>query len=150
MNDLISRQAAIYEVKELIRMGDCYCDEHSIIGTLNSLPPVQLERIIGNAINLCDSCAHNYPECPSKAEDVIFGDGKGNDNVCACNKYMPKEHKTGNWLADFDGYADEEPVYDMWWCSECGEYFDEWDDKPTWKFCPNCGAQMNCGNDDDT
>ena len=52
------------------------------------------------------------------------------------------ERKTGKWCADYDGYADGEPVYDMWWCSACGEYFDEWDDRPTWKYCPNCGAKM--------
>ena len=52
------------------------------------------------------------------------------------------ERKTGRWCADYDGYSDGEPVYDMWWCSECGTYFDEWDDKPTWNFCPNCGADM--------
>lgn len=52
------------------------------------------------------------------------------------------ERKTGTWCADYDGYADGEPVYDMWWCSACGEYFDEWDDRPTWNFCPNCGCAM--------
>ena len=44
------------------------------------------------------------------------------------------ERKTGTWCADYDGYSDGEPVYDMWWCSACGEYFDEWDDKPTWNY----------------
>ena len=44
MDDSISRQAAIQEAKELFRMGDCYCDEHSIVGMLNSLPSVQSER----------------------------------------------------------------------------------------------------------
>lgn len=60
------------------------------------------------------------------------------------------ERKTGRWCADYDGYSDGEPVYDMWWCSACGEYFDEWDDRPTWKYCPNCGAKMEGDNIDET
>ena len=39
--DLISRQQAIKEVKELFSMGDCYCDEYAIIGMLNTIPSVQ-------------------------------------------------------------------------------------------------------------
>lgn len=50
--------------------------------------------------------------------------------------------KEGEWIGEGDGYADGEMVYDMWSCSECGEYFDEWDDRPTWNYCPNCGAKM--------
>ena len=39
MNDLIDRKEAIQGVKELFSMGDCYCDELSIIGMLNGLKP---------------------------------------------------------------------------------------------------------------
>lgn len=42
-----------------------------------------------NEVNLCDSCKHTYPECPSIISDVIFGNGTGNDNICACAKYIP-------------------------------------------------------------
>jgi len=51
----------------------------------------------------------------------------------------------GYWHGEGDGYADGELVCDMWQCSCCGEWFDEWDDKPTWNFCPNCGADMRGG-----
>lgn len=37
MNDLIDRKSAIQGVKELFSMGDCYCDEISIVGMLNGL-----------------------------------------------------------------------------------------------------------------
>lgn len=43
--DLISRQQAIKEVKELFLMGDCYCDEYAIIGMLNTIPSIQLEQV---------------------------------------------------------------------------------------------------------
>lgn len=48
----------------------------------------------------------------------------------------------GQWNGEADGYADGDPVYDIWSCSCCGMYFDEWDEMPDWKYCPNCGAQM--------
>lgn len=53
------------------------------------------QRMINNQINLCDSCKYLYPACPSGKEkdDVIFGNGIGNDNICACNKYDPLKTK---------------------------------------------------------
>jgi len=48
----------------------------------------------------------------------------------------------GYWHGEGDGFADGELVCDMWQCICCGEWFDEWNDKPTWNFCPNCGADM--------
>ncbi len=48
----------------------------------------------------------------------------------------------GHYVGEYDGYADGSPVYDMWYCSECGCCFEDWDEKPTYNFCPNCGADM--------
>lgn len=52
---------------------------------LREQPTVQPD----NQINLCDSCDYLYPDCPAKNDDVSFGNGIGNDNICACNKYLP-------------------------------------------------------------
>ena len=38
-----------------------------------------------NETNLCKSCCHEYPTCD--ADDIIFGNGVGNDNICACSNY---------------------------------------------------------------
>ena len=46
------------------------------------------------------------------------------------------------WYGEADGYADGELVYDMWSCPICGKRFEEWEEKPDWNFCPNCGADM--------
>lgn len=46
------------------------------------------------------------------------------------------------WYGEADGYADGELVYDMWSCPICGKRFEEWEEKPNWNFCPNCGADM--------
>lgn len=51
----------------------------------------------------------------------------------------------GRWEGTADGYADGELVYDMWACSECGFDADGAEEKPEWKYCPNCGAQMDGG-----
>ncbi len=48
----------------------------------------------------------------------------------------------GQWIGTADGYADGELVYDMWRCSECDYDADGADEKPGWRFCPNCGAKM--------
>ena len=42
-----------------------------------------------------------------------------------------------------------------WRCSKCkttiddtaGGYWDDTDEEPTLKYCPECGAKMECGND---
>lgn len=54
-----------------------------------------------------------------------------------------EEVRHGYYQGEYDGYADGAPVYDLWYCSECGHYFEEWDEKPTYNYCPNCGAKMD-------
>lgn len=58
------------------------------------------------------------------------------------------EQKKGHYIGEADGYADGELVYDIWSCSECGCYFEDWDEQPTYNFCPNCGADMRCGENE--
>lgn len=39
-----------------------------------------------------------------------------------------------------DGYADEEMVYDTWYCPNCEEEYEvDYDD---YDFCPNCGQEI--------
>jgi len=49
----------------------------------------------------------------------------------------------GHWIGiEYDGYADGNPVYDVWECSECGEeHRGEYDTLSN--YCPNCGAKMS-------
>lgn len=58
------------------------------------------------------------------------------------------ERKKGHYIGEADGYADGELVYDIWSCSECGCYFEDWDEQPTYSFCPNCGADMRGETDE--
>ena len=55
------------------------------------------------------------------------------------------ERKKGRFIGtEYDGYADGNPVYYAWECSECGCVFE--DEEPTYNFCPNCGADMRGGD----
>jgi len=47
MDDFISRKTAVQGVRELFSLGDCYCDEFSIVGMLNQLQSAQPERTKG-------------------------------------------------------------------------------------------------------
>lgn len=102
-NDSINRQAAIDAMTNTLwhYPNECYrnLNEYEFakglaeIG-LKSVPSAQPE----NQVHLCDSCRHVYPECPSGKDDVIFGNGKGNDNICACNKYEPSTQPEPRWI----------------------------------------------------
>ena len=51
------------------------------------------------------------------------------------------QNKHGKFIGtEYDGYADGNPVYYEWKCSECGCVFEE--EEPTYRYCPNCGARM--------
>lgn len=55
---------------------------------------------------------------------------------------LEQEPKTGRWMATgYDGYADGNPVYDWWECSECG-WEHTGDGETLTPYCPNCGAKM--------
>ena len=65
----------------------------------------------------------------------------GTEEVLRSLPSVQPEPKTGKWIGtEFDGYADGNPVFYKWQCSECGCIFE--DEEPTYKFCPNCGAKM--------
>lgn len=115
-------------------------------GALLELPSAQPD----NQINLCDSCDYSFPDCPSKNDDVIFGNGIGNDNICACNKYKPTvqpEPKRGEWLTHYDALTGNMEVK----CSFCHTksnidpnlLMDSRTRVELFKYCPCCGAKMD-------
>lgn len=62
-------------------------------------------------------------------------------------KTLSSAQKTGHWIAGREigrtmlGDCIIEIQYDGWTCSECHCLCED-STKPTYKFCPNCGARM--------
>lgn len=51
----------------------------------------------------------------------------------------------GRWIpTEYDSYADGEPVWDKFECSDCGHEHKGEEDTLT-AFCPDCGARMEGG-----
>lgn len=148
---------------EWFESSDAYND---FVWAINALPSAQPERIQNNAVHLCDSCQYTYATCPSHGNDAVFGDGKGNYNICACNKYRPIEPHYDEWCNSCKEYDHEKHCCPRWnkvirqtlidarpekfghWidtgsgqeCSACGEIQYGYDNCRN--FCANCGADM--------
>lgn len=62
---------------------------------------------------------------------------------------VTSKQKTGKWVGiEYDGYADGNPVYDVFECSVCGcEHKGESDTLTN--YCPDCGAKMEAENETD-
>ena len=70
--------------------------------------------------------------------------------VLRSRKKIPTvEPKQGEWIGEGDGYADGGIVYDTWYCSNC-DHCEEGEELALPNYCPNCGADMRKGADDDT
>ena len=93
MDDTVSRQAAI-EIVDFECGGELIGTAKIITKRLSDLPPAQPDI----QTHLCDSCKYSYPDCPSESNDVLFGNGKGKDNICACNKYLPSAQLEQQWI----------------------------------------------------
>lgn len=56
----------------------------------------------------------------------------------------------GRWIPiEYDGYANGNPVWDLWECSECQEEHSG-DEETLTPYCPNCGAKMDGGTNGKT
>ena len=138
--DCVERQAAINAANRADYRGltveDVKKVTDEVVKEIKKLPPAQSDNGYSdgftdgykrgltdaqpdNQINLCDSCDYSYPDCPSESDDVIFGNGIGNDNICACNKYKPS--------------AQQEIVR----CKDC-----KWYELPSHKITENCVRWM--------
>ena len=139
MDDLIRRKDALKAVEGIIPVAPGgQIMKAMVIAALNTK---SITPSLNNKVHLCDSCQYTYVTCPSHGDDAIFGDGTGNANICACNKYVPilaqPERKTGKWInhRNDDGHN----IAD---CDQCGEAMQWFDDDIKPHFCPNCGAKM--------
>lgn len=63
-------------------------DVDDVIAAIAKLKQAPFGRL-DNQVHLCNSCKYEFPVCPIKNDDIAFGNGVGDDNICACNKYVP-------------------------------------------------------------
>lgn len=91
----------------------------------------EIENVCANAA-VCEACER------ARAADLRPADLTPEELPQAERKPGVK----GHYIGDYDGYADGAPVYDIWSCSVCGCVFEDWDEKPTYNFCPACGADL--------
>ena len=129
---------------------------------------IDMPSALNNQVNLCDSCTYTYPECSSEKDDVIFGNGIGNDNICACNKYQPTVQPVATDTNVGDTISRQAAIDALDCINEVEEVLrslptmqperaeGEWSDgyrwqrcslckqtgKKSWNYCPNCGAKM--------
>lgn len=66
-----------------------------------------------------------------------------------CKELKEKEElKHAEWLGiDYDGYANGQPVIELWECSNCG-YEHKGDYTTLTNYCPHCGAKMESEDKD--
>ena len=94
MSDLIDRRVAIENIKELFRMGDCFCDEYSIIGMLNQLPSAEPKRKQGEWIEAekgIKVTRYKCSECGSSVMDDTGYDVSADYPFCHCGADMRGE-----------------------------------------------------------
>lgn len=154
MDDFISREDTIEKMEEVDwyhqnKNGEmvhganpsehqAWYKAEDVYKVLEDMPSAQPERIQNNAVHLCDSCQYTYVTCPSHGNDAVFGDGKGNDNICACNKYRPisaqPEREKGYMKIKVISAVDGEDLF----CENCDAYCLS----PSYNFCPKCGVEF--------
>lgn len=97
MADYIRREAAIQTLRNLTfdlgdqtDIDDIIDDvlEFAISAVERLVPAADVRNVPNNKVHLCDSCKHEYPDCPASNVDMLFGDCVGNDNICCCKCYV--------------------------------------------------------------
>lgn len=127
MNDLISRQAAIEHFTTLWECIDEIIDkeewEDVCKTTANEIPPAPLYT-------------------PDEIQTMQDLEWSQMEKMYELGK---AERKKGKWIADVDRGGDVETTVNGYICSECKVFNTDKDN-----YCPNCGCQMNGGEQDET
>lgn len=101
--------------------------------------------------------------CPTAGERCRYTSSE-NPRNCCCSDWWQEEYKGyfrhhnglrqepaiqvhAAWCGvSYNSFADGNPIYEEWRCSNCGAEFEAED--LDWKFCPQCGAKMDRENKD--
>ena len=119
-SDLIDRKIAVQGVKELFSMGECYCDELSIVWMLNGLPSVKPEwkkRKKGKWIVTSEFEDYRYAKCNQCKVTQVFYHNKPLTNFCPnCGTDMRESNKLLNNCSKCK-YG-KNYLNNMWWCEK--------------------------------
>lgn len=69
------------------------------------------------------------------------------DMVRVCVDFWPAADVKPIVRGYYVGKDDGSSAYTEWICSECGCQYENWPEKPTYNFCPCCGADMRETNE---
>jgi len=137
MSDLIDRDALKKAIGKVYGCDWDYVEKYfHIAEAVNSLPSAEID----NEVYLCDFCKYDYPECPTKCSDVIFGNGMGHNNVCACAKFEIKPERTAK-VKSKNYYGTTTNTVGYFTCvGKCGNCDCEVNEH--YVYCPICGARL--------
>lgn len=97
------------------------------------------ESEVDDKLNAICHCEYNVANVASCA--TVYGYEHGFADGVEEGKKQSINH--GHWVGvGYNGYADGNPVYDIYECSVCGEEHYGEEDTLT-PFCPYCGAMMD-------
>lgn len=125
--DLIDRKIAVQGVRELFSMGDCYCDELSIVGMLNGLPSAEPEEEVFEWCHDCKEydqekhCCHRWTKVIRQTVEEM--------------RSQQSERKKGEWTEYKKSFGVYGQIYYQHDC--CPNLYES-----PYHFCPNCGAEM--------
>ena len=99
---------------------------------------IDKDEFIKSEIERC-GCVPVIGSCTADSALTCIAEGKEVKPVKPLEDLRPK----GKWIGlEYDGYADGNPVYDLWECSNCGNE-EKGEDVPEQNpFCRCCGAKM--------
>jgi len=120
--DAVSREMVISKVKELFSMGECYCDEHAIVGMINEFPSVTQKSIE------CDDAVSR-----DAVLDIICRETEWYDIRTQIEQLPSVTQKLGHWIITPFSVTGRH-----YQCSEC-KYIHTF---TKFEYCPRCGAEM--------
>ena len=128
-------------------IGSCTADNESLKTILEQTPTIKTEDLYGGRrfIFLDDVYRVISGHSDYHGDNILsaltcIAEGKEVKPVKPLEDLRPK----GKWIGlEYEGYADGNPVYDLWECSNCGNE-EKGEDVPEQNpFCRCCGAKMD-------
>ena len=140
MSDLINREELIdWLTSGIIKLKGIYGDLGGAVSGVREMVKAMPSATPNNQVHLCDFCKYDYPECPDEKDDVIFGNGTGHDNICACAKFEIKPERTAKVECIAEVYRGE--IVDHYLSGICGICGESTYDRA--KYCSDCGAKLD-------